>query len=66
MIPRGKPPVGYITVNEAVKRSGYSRQMIYNLIRSETLKVSRKSWEFWVNVKSLASYAKSRGRLLTE
>jgi hypothetical protein len=66
MIPRGKPPAGYITVNDAMKRSGYSRQMLYNLIRDETLKVSRKSWEYWVSQKSLEAYARNHGRVLTE
>ena len=51
-----------ITINEAVKSTGYSRQQIYNLVRAQKIKAEKRGWEYWVDFKSLAAYCQRQGK----
>jgi hypothetical protein len=60
-----KPPKGTITVTDAQRRTNYSRQQLYNLIRAEKVKVSRRGWEYWIVLASLERYCRERGKALS-
>ena len=51
-----------ISVTEAVKLSGFSRQQLYNLVRDGIVDARKHGWEYWINRRSLEAYCRSRGR----
>ena len=55
-----------ITVKEAVKLTGYTRQQVYNLIADGRVKATKRAWEYLVSLKSLTDYCKRQGRTLNE
>jgi len=55
-----------ITVNEAVKRTAYSRQMIYNLVREGKVRSQKRGWQYWLDWRSLAAYCAQHGRELAK
>ena len=52
-----------ISVNEAVRRSQFCRQTIYNLVREGKIKFARRGWEIWVDWRSLSAYRARRRAL---
>ena len=58
---------GLISINEAVARTGYSRQQVYNLVRAKKIVAEKRGgWQFWVNLKSLAAYCERQGKTLAK
>ncbi len=55
-----------LTVGEATKLSGYTRQQLYNLLRTGKVKAQRRGWEYWVYRGSLAAYCDQQGKSLSK
>jgi excisionase family DNA binding protein len=49
-----------ISVTEAVKLTGYSRQTIYNLVRDGIVAARKHGWEIWIDRRSLLAYCAKR------
>jgi excisionase family DNA binding protein len=51
-----------ITVREALKLTGYSRQQIYNLIVADRIKARKEGHEYRVDRRSLLDYVDSKDK----
>jgi hypothetical protein len=49
-----------ISVTEAVRLTGYSRQQIYNLVRDGIVASRKFGWEIWIDRSSLLAYCVKR------
>ena len=56
-----KPPEGYVTLSDAARESGYSRQQVGELVRKgviESKRIGRKRW--YISEESLKNYLTTR------
>jgi excisionase family DNA binding protein len=51
-----------ISVKQAAKVAGVSRQQVYNLIRDDKVEYDKPAHEVWIDKKSLLEYIASRGK----
>ena len=58
----GNDPSEAISVSDAQRMSGYSRQIIYNMIRNGSVQAQKLGWEYWLNRKSFEAYCAAHGK----